>query len=306
MLVSVIIPCYNVTDYITECIKSVYNQSHKEIEVICIDNNSTDNTLNVLKKLKSIYTDLIIDEEKKIGANAARNKGLAIAKGEWVQFLDADDLLDTNKIEHQIDLMKNKSNIGFIAGAHRKQDTKGQQIILTNLSEDKYISTFTNKTGNTCSNFWKKESLLNCGLWNEELFSSQETELMLRLILNNENYIIDNEALTIVRERVSGQISQGNQQKKWAQYIEIRLNYLNSLKLKNITEYNKNKNTFFDYLMVSIFELAKYDQEKAITIYNKSIKNNWKSEYIYGLSRTKVMFIKAFGLKLYLKLITQS
>ncbi len=303
MLVSVIIPCYNVANYIHECLESVYNQSYKEIQVICIDNNSSDNTLNILHKLKRTYTDLIIETENKAGANAARNKGLTIAKGEWIQFLDADDLLDNTKIEHQVGLIKATTNISFIAAAHRKKNVNGKQTILNNLSQEKYIASFTNKTGNTCSNLWKKDTLINFGLWNEDIYSSQETELMLRLILNNQNYTIDNQALTMVRERASGQISQGNQLNKWLQYIVIRLNYLDLLKLKNTNEYNLNKNKFFDYLMVSIFELAKYDQKKALSIYTQNIKDNWKSENSYGLSKIKVMFIKIFGLQLYLKLV---
>ncbi len=109
MLVSVVIPCYNVEDYIEECIHSAFAQTHKPIEVICIDNNSTDNTWQKLKQLQEKYPSLLIDKELKPGAPAARNKGLALSKGEWIQFLDADDLLLPEKIEHQAKLLQNKN-----------------------------------------------------------------------------------------------------------------------------------------------------------------------------------------------------
>lgn len=109
MLISIIIPAYNVEVYIKECIHSAFAQTHKPIEVICIDNNSTDNTWQKLKQLHEKYPSLLIDKELKPGAPAARNKGLALSKGEWIQFLDADDLLLPEKIEHQAKLLQNKN-----------------------------------------------------------------------------------------------------------------------------------------------------------------------------------------------------
>jgi glycosyltransferase involved in cell wall biosynthesis len=117
MLISVIIPCYNVEAFISECVDSVLNQTYQEIEIICIDNNSSDNTWQTLIQLKNIFPHLIIDKEIKAGACAARNKGLNIANGYWVQFLDADDLLLPKKIEHQVELLKCNSNIAFVAGS---------------------------------------------------------------------------------------------------------------------------------------------------------------------------------------------
>ena len=105
-LVSVIIPCYNVAPYLKECLDSVLAQTYEPLEIVCVDNNSSDNTKEVLDQLRDSHN-LIIDEEKNPGACAARNKGLAVCKGEWVQFLDADDLLLADKIETQINAINN-------------------------------------------------------------------------------------------------------------------------------------------------------------------------------------------------------
>ena len=105
MLVSIVIPCYNVQEYLAECLDSIFAQSYPFLEVICIDNNSTDETYRLLQKTKQKYPTLIIDKESMPGAPAARNKGLALAKGEWIQFLDADDLLLPAKIEHQLNMV---------------------------------------------------------------------------------------------------------------------------------------------------------------------------------------------------------
>src|SRR5690554_6456801 len=115
MLISIIIPAYNVVDYIEECIHSAFAQTYKPIEVLCIDNNSTDNTWQKIKQLQETYPSLLIEKELKPDATAARYKGLSLSKGEWIQFLDADDLLLPEKIEHQVDLLRNNNEAGFIA-----------------------------------------------------------------------------------------------------------------------------------------------------------------------------------------------
>ena len=111
MLVSVVIPCFNVEHFITECIESVVSQTHQELEIICVDNNSTDNTWETFLELKNKYPNIFLVQEMKKGANAARNKGLDIAKGEWIQFLDADDLYLPTKLEEQVKYIEN--NIGI-------------------------------------------------------------------------------------------------------------------------------------------------------------------------------------------------
>ena len=115
-LVSVIIPAYNVEAYIAPCLGSVLAQSYPKLEIICVDNNSTDNTLQKLEALREKHPEIILLTEEKQGAPAARNAGLHIAKGEWIQFLDADDILLPGKISRQVSLLEN-AEVGFIAGA---------------------------------------------------------------------------------------------------------------------------------------------------------------------------------------------
>jgi len=105
MLISIIILCYNVQNYIVDCVESCIAQTYKSIEIICIDNNSSDKTPVILSDLKKKYPQLILGKEIKPSASAARNRGLSLAKGDWIQFLDADDLLMPAKIKHQVELI---------------------------------------------------------------------------------------------------------------------------------------------------------------------------------------------------------
>ena len=193
MLVSVVIPCFNVEHFITECIESVVSQTHQELEIICVDNNSNDNTWDTLLELKDKYPNIFIEKEIKKGANAARNKGLNIAKGEWIQFLDADDLIEPKKIEHQISLIQSASNlVSFVAGAYVKKFLDGNKIILNVSTINEFVSPFINKCGITSSNLWNRNSLIQIGGWNESLNSSQETDLMLRLIFLHSDFQLSN------------------------------------------------------------------------------------------------------------------
>ena len=89
MKVSVIIPCYNVQDYISKAVESLYEQTHQDLEIICVNDGSTDDTLNVLKKLEQESPrDFKLINQENGGASAARNTGLDHATGDYIQFLD--------------------------------------------------------------------------------------------------------------------------------------------------------------------------------------------------------------------------
>lgn len=89
--ISVIVPVYNCEDYLDESIKSILNQSFKDIEVICVDDGSTDDSLNILKELSKQDTRLKVYTQENQGASVARNNALEKASGDYIYFFDADD-----------------------------------------------------------------------------------------------------------------------------------------------------------------------------------------------------------------------
>ena len=181
-----------------------------------------------------------------------------------------------------------------------KKFLDGNKIILNVSTINEFVSPFINKCGITSSNLWNRNSLIQIGGWNEILNSSQETDLMLRLIFKNHKYVLDLEPKTIVRQRESGQISQSNPIKKWEQYIDIRLKYLENFRAYNLNDYHNNLQYLLDFLMVSILILAKYDLKIALKYYNMYIKNDWISSNKFGFSKVKVFIIKFLGLKMFI------
>lgn len=113
-LVSVIMPSYNTADYISDSIKSVISQTYQNWELIIVDDCSTDNTDDIV----SYFSDNRIKymkNKKNMGAAATRNRALREAKGEWIAFLDSDDLWLPNKLEKQINFMKDN---GYVFSYH--------------------------------------------------------------------------------------------------------------------------------------------------------------------------------------------
>ena len=98
-LISVIIPCYNVGNYISDCIESLKNQTYKNFEALFINDGSTDQTLNKLKILCKNIPNFKIIEKENGGVSSARNLGVSISKGKYLCFLDSDDMLAPTFIE---------------------------------------------------------------------------------------------------------------------------------------------------------------------------------------------------------------
>src|SRR5580704_5639137 len=103
MLVSVVIPAYNVQAWISETIGSVLQQTYDDLEIILVDDGSTDRTIDVAEEaLRGGRLPYHILSQANKGVSAARNRGWRAARGQWIQFLDADDLLHARKVELQI------------------------------------------------------------------------------------------------------------------------------------------------------------------------------------------------------------
>jgi len=96
--ISVIIPVYNVALYLEECLESAINQTLKDIEIICVNDGSTDNSLKILHQYALNYRNIILINQENSGSGVARNRALKIANGEFVAFMDADDYYPDNDI----------------------------------------------------------------------------------------------------------------------------------------------------------------------------------------------------------------
>lgn len=99
MKVSVIVPVYNVEKYLENCIDSLVNQSLKEIEIICVNDGSTDNSLDIIRKYEENYNNIIVIDKENGGLSDARNHGIEVSNGEYIAFVDSDDWVELDMLE---------------------------------------------------------------------------------------------------------------------------------------------------------------------------------------------------------------
>ncbi|MFN4128218.1 MAG: glycosyltransferase family 2 protein [Paracoccaceae bacterium] len=130
-LVSVIVPAFNAKDTLTETLRSVSAQTHAQLEILVVDDGSTDETAALAERIGLAEPRLSLIRQANSGVAAARNAGLARAQGDYVAWLDADDLWHPTKIAKQLDIFAAaKCPLGFVYTGYRLIDTEG--IVIRN------------------------------------------------------------------------------------------------------------------------------------------------------------------------------
>ncbi len=121
--VSVIIPVFNVERYLEECLDSILAQTLKEIEIICVNDGSVDNSLNILKEYEKKYPQIKVMDQLNKGQSAARNRALEQASGEYVYFMDSDDLLTSKALDELYQICNEKKlDILYFSGTSFFED----------------------------------------------------------------------------------------------------------------------------------------------------------------------------------------
>ncbi|MFD1334542.1 glycosyltransferase family 2 protein [Oceanobacillus iheyensis] len=113
LLISVIIPVYNVDEYIEECLNSVLNQTYKNIEIIVVNDGSTDNSLGIIEEYALKNENIKIFSQENMGQSVARNQGMKMANGKYIYFLDSDDYILPETFQELIEIME-ENNLDLI------------------------------------------------------------------------------------------------------------------------------------------------------------------------------------------------
>lgn len=115
-LVSVLIPCYNVEKYVVESVSSILNQTYKNLEIIAINDCSTDNTGELLQQLASKNSRMkVITNEKNLKLISTLNKGITLCNGEYIARMDADDISLPTRIEKEVDFLENNKDHDIVS-----------------------------------------------------------------------------------------------------------------------------------------------------------------------------------------------
>ena len=191
-LVSIIIPCYNAEPWLNETLESALSQTWENKEIIFIDDGSTDRSLQIAESYRS--SGVIIISQDNIGSSSTRNRGLKESSGDYIQYLDADDLLATNKIELQIKLLEQNENKACIASGEwarfRNDPLEAEfdhQPIWKDLMPVEWLVSAWGNYYMMHPAAWlvPRNIAKNAGPWNEDLTLNDDGEYFSRVVLSS-------------------------------------------------------------------------------------------------------------------------
>lgn len=196
-LVSVIIPVFNRAHSILNAVNSVLAQDYSSIEVILVDDKSTDNSIQIINSIDDGRVKLVKHSEN-LGANAARNSGLKESKGEWIAFLDSDDTWDIYKLSKLMKLLLNKKEgflIAYCGVKFVENSTITGEYIATKSGDLSNELLYKNIVGSASVPVMHKSLITKLNGFDESLKSAQDWDLWLRVALEEFHFGAIPEAL---------------------------------------------------------------------------------------------------------------
>ncbi|MEO1673566.1 MAG: glycosyltransferase [Cyanobacteria bacterium J06631_2] len=212
-LVSIIIPCYNAATWLREAIDGCLNQTYPTIEIIVIDDGSTDESLDIIK---SYGSKIIWETGDNKGGNHARNRGFALSQGKYTQFLDADDYLLPEKIARQVKFLK-KTNADVVYGdwRHRQHLSSGktflEDIKISGIQEDILESLLADWWVSPACILFSREIVEMSGGWDENLKAGQDRDFFLSVVMNGAKVVYQSGCDSVYRRYGNNTVSSSSQ-----------------------------------------------------------------------------------------------
>ncbi len=249
-LVSVLIPVYKAEKYVAEAIDSCLNQTYKNIEIIIVDDGSTDNSWKIIESYEKKYPQIIktFRQENK-GSCAARNKALKESSGNYIQWLDADDILDRNKIQTQLQTVNFAFETDILlsaASAKFYTDLRKTKFIpnplWNNLNSVDFLYRFLAEGFFIYPHCWLVSRHLTekAGYWNGNLLLNQDGEYFSRVIASCSLVKFVNGAKCFYRTGNLSSISNKKSKQKAVSLIQANLEIVNNV--NSLINNNKLKN----------------------------------------------------------------
>ena len=290
-IISVIIPVYNVKQYIERCIDSILNQTYKNIEIILVDDGSTDGCDEICNMYAEKDKRIKVVHIKNSGVSNARNVGLKLANGNFITFVDADDYIDMTCIEKMYKLCTDEQcDIGIIGILEnnelaKKTNASGESTNMVLSAEDALKEMLNEKY--YYGNVWGK--IYKTNIWKDTYFNEntaigEDMEVLYKVLLkSNKVNVNTNERLYYYTKNRNDSATKSNYNKKWEKEIAICENIL-----KECRENHKNVFPFAlkRYIRINyscIVNILTYDSKNK-EIYTELRKNilKYKKDGIYN------------------------
>ena len=290
--ISIIIPIYNSEKFIEECLKSILAQTFKDFEIICVNDGSTDNTLNILKIFERKDKRINIINQNNTGAGIARNVGMKKSKGEYLIFLDSDDVCEKTMLENLYNKIKEKNvevvicnSITFKTQNKRKKFSRRKNYLIKKRIKNKNLpfSSFDIKRDFFNLFIWwpwdklyKKKYIKNLGIEFQNLRSTNDLFFVASAVIAAKKIFFLDKILIYHRAGIKSSIS-NTREKSWDNFYYALKELQNFIKKKGL--YKRFKRDFINYVAsFSLWHLETMNGKSFCFLYEK-LKNEWYNEF---------------------------
>lgn len=239
LLASIIIPVYNKAAYIRETLDSALVQSYTNFEIVLVNDGSTDGSLSILQEYADRFPDIVrlINSENR-GVSAATNLGIQAASGDYIQFLDADDLMSSDKIERQIQLLSGKGSatIATCEWVNFKDDIHQYSQVPCGVFQDfgsgleLLLRFWNNQEMMAISSYLTHRDLIKkAGPWDENLTINQDGEFFCRVLARANEVLFEPNGTVYYRQPGPGNVSQQKSEKAARSLLDSLKSYEKSV-----------------------------------------------------------------------------
>ena len=313
-LVSVIIPIYNSEETIKKCIESITKQTYKQLEILCINDGSTDSTLNILNKYSKNEKRIKIINQDNSGVSIARNNGIQQSTGEYIIFVDSDDWLELNYVEKMVNAIK-KEKVDVVRCSYYKEyKTYSEKENMFELSNKKLTGKEINKTNVQNHFLYNKQSINNYIVlliikssiikntieFDKDLYMMEDALFYQQLFHNiNSIFFYDNALYHVNKSNISATRDITKIEKNLIGILETSKKISSFLEKEKIEFFSKKLNSC--HLNIIIFYLEKILKQKELKniltkLYENDkfiiMLNNLEISYFKKYRRTLVYFLK--------------
>lgn len=196
--VSVIVPVYNASEYLEDCVNSILSQTYKNLEVVLVDDGSRDNSLEICKKLQLEDSRIIVLHQENAGPGAARNKGIETATGDYIAFVDSDDLIEPTMYTTLMELAK-KYNADLVCS--NLYEIEGEiSVKVLNREDALYARLKTHEISDSSCDKLYKRSLFLKHKYPCDRSLSEDSALIYRLVSESALTVITNQKFYNIRQ----------------------------------------------------------------------------------------------------------
>ncbi|ARV61248.1 glycosyl transferase family 2 [Nostocales cyanobacterium HT-58-2] len=193
-LISIVIPCYNAEQFLTETVESILRQTLTDYEIILIDDGSTDSTAEVIKSFGSRVKFKFGPNQ---GASIARNRGTELAQGQFIQYLDADDLLRPDALERRVNALEaSGADVAYSDWQRLEENEKGEFLLgaviarkIEDVHSDPQIALLTDFWAPPAAVLYRRQIVNAIGKWNESLPIIQDARFLLDAALMSAKFV---------------------------------------------------------------------------------------------------------------------